>query len=62
MDTRNLQDLPLVLTVPEFAKLMRIGRSAAYEYVEANKIPSIRIGRTIRIPRSAVEQCLERTQ
>lgn len=48
----------LTLTVPEAAKLLRISRSAAYESVRTGSIPAIRFGRTIRIPRYALERLL----
>jgi excisionase family DNA binding protein len=51
----RIGDLPLVLTVEEFAAAMRISRNAAYAAIAANAVPGvIRIGRTIRIPRSAL--------
>jgi excisionase family DNA binding protein len=48
----------LVLTVEETAELLRIGRTAAYEAVRAGEIPSLRIGRSLRVPRHALEQLL----
>jgi excisionase family DNA binding protein len=45
-------NLPAVLTVEEAAQVLRIGRGAAYEGVRAGEIPAVRIGRTIRVPRS----------
>jgi excisionase family DNA binding protein len=45
-------NLPLVLTVEEAAEALRIGRAAAYEAVRCGQIPSVRLGRTIRVPRS----------
>lgn len=47
-------DLPLVMTVPEMAEILHIGRNAAYELVKCGAIRSIRIGRTIRIPQAAL--------
>lgn len=47
-----------VLTVPELAELLKIGRTKAYALCKDGKITSIRIGRTIRIPRQAVEKFL----
>ena len=49
-----LDDLPAVLTVEEMARVMRLSRGSAYEAVRTGAIPSIRIGRTIRIPRAAL--------
>jgi excisionase family DNA binding protein len=51
-------ELPLVLTVEEAAEVLRIGRSACYEGVRRGEIPSVRIGRTLRVPRQALERML----
>ncbi len=47
-----------VLTVEEAAHLLRIGRSAAYAAVRTGEIPSVRVGRTLRIPRYGLERML----
>jgi excisionase family DNA binding protein len=52
--TSTSANLPHVLTVEEAAKLLRIGRSAAYEAVRVGSLPSVRFGRSIRVPRSAL--------
>ena len=44
----------LLLTVKEAAKLMQIGRDMTYALVAENKIPNIRLGRHIRIPRASL--------
>lgn len=46
--------LPLMLTVEEAAQVLRIGRNGAYAAVADGVLPSVRIGRTIRIPRHAL--------
>ena len=38
-----------ILTVPEVAKYLRMSKSKVYEMVKQKEIPSIRIGRNIRI-------------
>lgn len=50
---RNADDLPLVLKVSEVAKLLSIGRNTAYDLVRSGAIKSIRVGRQIRISKSA---------
>jgi excisionase family DNA binding protein len=54
----NVVDLPLVLTVEEAAKVLRIGRSSAYEAARTGQLPTVRIGRILRVPRSALEEML----
>ena len=62
----------LAYTVEEAARLLGIGRSAAYEGVRTGQIPSIRIGRRIlaaggkereagALPKAALEQMLDLT-
>ena len=54
----TLADLPAVLTVEEAAKLLRIGRSAAYDAARRGDIPVIRVGRLLRVPRHRLEALL----
>jgi excisionase family DNA binding protein len=49
---------PLVIPVPEAAKLLGIGRNTAYEAVARGEIPSIRIGRRLLVPVAALERFL----
>lgn len=42
------------LTVPEAARLLRVGESLCWKLVRDGAIPSRRIGRLVRVPRSAV--------
>jgi excisionase family DNA binding protein len=47
------------LKVPEVAEVLRIARSRAYELVANGEIPSIRIGRSVRVSRKELERWLE---
>jgi excisionase family DNA binding protein len=47
------------LTVEECAKVLGIGRSAAYEAVRSGQIPTIRVGRRFLIPKSALDRLLD---
>ncbi len=47
---------PLLLTVKEAAKLLRISRNLAYELVAQGRLPSIYLGRRILIPRHGLER------
>lgn len=42
--------MPLVLTVPEAAELLGMTRRSCYRAVEADAIPTMRVGRRIMIP------------
>lgn len=50
----TVDELPLMLTVDEAAEVLRIGRNSAYAAVAEGAIPSVRIGRIIRIPRTGL--------
>jgi excisionase family DNA binding protein len=47
-----------VYTIPEAGRVLRIGRSAAYEAARRGEIPTIRLGRSLRVPRAALERLL----
>lgn len=47
------------LKVSEVAEFLRIGRTRAYELVGSGEIPSVRIGRNIRVSRRELERWLE---
>jgi len=45
----------LLLKVEEAAVAMSLGRSKAYELVRRGLLPSVRLGRSVRIPVAALE-------
>lgn len=53
-----LEKIPPVLRVEELAKVLCIGRNAAYELLRSGKIRSVRIGKCYRIPREALIEFL----
>jgi len=48
-----------VLTVAEAAALLRIGRNLAYELIAEGRLPHVRIGQRIIIPRKRLMNWLE---
>jgi excisionase family DNA binding protein len=48
------------MSVPEAGKCLGIGRNASYEAARRGDIPTIKIGRLIRVPIVALERMLER--
>ncbi|TYQ13093.1 UNVERIFIED_CONTAM: excisionase family DNA binding protein [Acetivibrio alkalicellulosi] len=49
----------LVYTVTETAKLLNIGMNKAYDLINQQQIPNVRVGRKILIPKQALEKWLE---
>ena len=47
-------EIPLLMTVPEAAGFLRIGRNKTYDLVRCGALRSIRIGRQLRVPRDAI--------
>ena len=45
-------------SIPEAAKALGVGRSAAYEAARTGQIPTIRIGKRILVPVAALERLL----
>lgn len=50
----NVDDLPLVLTISDLAKILSIGRNTAYDLIRSGTIKSFRAGRQIRVSKSAL--------
>ncbi len=47
---------PLLLRANEVGKLLGLGRSKVFAMVAAGQLPAIRIGRSVRVPREALER------
>ena len=56
---QKYSDLPLMLSVPEVAKVLGISRAGAYELVRATGFPHIRIGNRIVVPRDKFIQWID---
>ncbi len=55
-----VRDEERLLTVDEMMDLLRVGRTTAYELCQRVDFPTIRIGRMIRIPESALLRWIEK--
>jgi excisionase family DNA binding protein len=50
----SYEDIPVMMTVEEFGKLMRVSRNTAYAFVRSGLVPTVKVGRQIRIYRGDV--------
>ena len=50
--------LPLVLTVSDISKILGIGINTAYDLIRSGAIKSVRVGRQIRVSKSAFLELL----
>jgi len=55
----NFNDM---VTVPELTKMLNVGRNTAYELVRAGFVPSVRIGRQVRISKQSVIDYIVRAE
>lgn len=49
----------LLLRVDEVAKLLSLGRSKTYELIAAGALPTVRLGRSVRVPVEALRRWLD---
>ena len=48
---KTYDDLPLMLSVPDVAKVLGISRAGAYELAHSKEFPSMNIGSRIIVPK-----------
>jgi excisionase family DNA binding protein len=61
-DTTRAAIAPLLLTIPEAARVLAIGRTTLYELISDGAIDTVRIGRATRISVEAVRAFVDRIQ
>jgi excisionase family DNA binding protein len=54
---RDLNDVRF-LTVAEVAAIMRVSKMTVYRLVHSGEMPAVRVGRSFRVPESAVDDYL----
>jgi excisionase family DNA binding protein len=54
----SLADFGDMLTVEEAGRILRIGRSAAYNAARSGELPTVRIGRSVRVSKHALAAML----
>lgn len=50
------REYPDILTVPQVAQALGIGKKAVYDLVNKKILGALRVGRTIKIPKFALEE------
>ena len=49
-----------LLRVNEVAQILGLGRTTTYELIRTRVIPSIRLGKTLRVPEKALREYIEK--
>lgn len=52
------EEIPPIMTVPEVASFLGVGRNRTYDLIRSGQLEALRIGRKIKIPRHALFQFL----
>jgi excisionase family DNA binding protein len=61
--TKSTGDAPLTMSVPEAGKkYFDLSRDSSYRAAERGEIPTIRIGRLLRVPVRALERMLDQVE
>jgi len=50
---------PVLITVEEAARLLKIGRGSAYAMAARNELPVVRLGRSVRVRRDKLAAWLD---
>ncbi len=50
---------PLLLTIPQVAATLRLGRTKVYELIDREGLPVLRFGRAVRVSPVSLKQWLE---
>ena len=53
---------PLLLTVPQVAKLLNLGRTKVYELIGTKQLPVVRFGRAVRVSSASLQRWVERQE
>jgi excisionase family DNA binding protein len=59
MDVLVQPEQALLLTIPEAAAMLRIGRATLYNLISDGEIPVVKVGRSARIRREALNEWVE---
>lgn len=55
---RDWNDLPLVLTLEQVARVLQTGRTATYEAYRIGRLPGFGVGRKLRFARVAIKRAV----
>ena len=50
------KEYPDILTIPQVAQALGIGRKAAYDLVRSHQLGHIRVGKSIKVPKFSLEE------
>jgi excisionase family DNA binding protein len=54
--TSDTHDTPLLVSVPEAARLLGVGTTFGWAMVRSGELPSVKLGRRVLVPRAALDR------
>ncbi len=60
--TKKVASSPLLLSVPEVAKALGLGRTKVYELIATEGLPVIHFGRAVRVSVVSLQRWVERRE
>jgi len=60
METKTTGQSRLLLTIPQVQAELQVGRTTVYRLIQTEELATVRIGRSIRIPRTVVDDWLQK--
>lgn len=54
-----MSDIALLLRPDEVARALSVSRSGVYRLIGEGQLPSVRVGKSLRVPRVALERWIE---
>ena len=58
VDTGTTRGSSLLLTIPQAQDEFQVGRTTIYRMIQTGELATVRIGRSVRIPRVALDEWL----
>ncbi|GAC1656449.1 MAG: hypothetical protein NVS4B12_28960 [Ktedonobacteraceae bacterium] len=58
-NTKNTIPQPLLLTIPQVAASLCLGRTKVYELIDVEGLPVVRFGRAIRVSPTSLKEWLD---
>lgn len=59
--TKNTSS-PLLLSIPEVAKTLSLGRTKVYELIACEGLPVVRFGRAVRVSAASLQRWIEQRE
>jgi excisionase family DNA binding protein len=60
LEARRRTPDPILLTIPDAARMLALGRTTVYELIGSGALEVVHVGRAVRVPVAALQSFVER--